>query len=446
MFNINKLFVIRTVITVLILILAVIVYCSLTSKKAVPVSSKSSHERVWTLAGIPLKSKDVRLKISSYGTVKSINSIDISSLVNGTVIYALPGLRAGKIVKKSEILLKIDDSDYKNKYLQSLAKIEQIKALIDEKTISIKNSKEVASSNFKQYKLEEINCKRFSKLADLHVASQETLENAKASMEKSKTILLDSIAEYKTDEANLLNLKAQLKSAKIARNILKLDIQRCIIKSPIDGRISNVPVERDEYVAEGAELFTVVDDNNVEIPVSISMDDASNVFNFKQNRKNYKHWFNFATNVPVMIYWSDDINKSEQKGRIIGIEQYNKDTRTITLLVAPLSGHNKNKAFIPLVSGMFCKVQFEGKTLHNAIRVPFNAIQLNHMIYSVGKNNRLLHHNAQVLSYGRATAVVSVRNMKNANYLIVQKLPQGITDGARVKIINPLTQASELSV
>ena len=383
------------------------------------------------------------MEVSSYGTVRPRNIIIVSSLVEGNVSYALPGLREGIIVKKGEIILKIDDINYRNLYLQCSAKIEQIKASIEEKNIDIETSKELIKTYLNMYKLDKINYKRFSKLVDTHSVSEVALEKTKEAKEKGKAGLLNSEAKYKIAKANISFLKAQRKSAEIAADIQKLNAERCIIRSPINGRIINAPNIKGEYVTKGSKLFTIVNDKHLEIPVSLSMSDAANIFSFHSDTENYEHWFSFAKDVPIKIYWSNSINKIRMNGRLIGVKKFNKDTRTVTFLVSPVTGTDKAKTYIPLVSGMFCRVQFEGKTIPNSIRVPLNAIQLNRNIYTIGKDKLLKYHKANVISYGNSTAIVSVKNLKDASFLIVQKLPQGITDGAKIKIIKPLQNSDD---
>ena len=445
MFNFNRLFFIRLIVSVVIIIFGIFIYIYLTNADKTDSAVKSSKEKIWTLAGIPLSNKkSVNLKVSEYGTVRPVQEVTISSLVDGEIKSILPNLREGMIVKKGEIILRIDDTNYQNKYKKTLADVKKVKALIEEKGILITKKNMEIESNSAQLKLEEQKYERTFKLKNKGILSTAKLEIAKTSLLKSKMALMDSIADYKSSKAELENLKAQMESAYIEKGAQKLDIKRCIVRSPIEGRVTVESLSKAEYITKGTPLFTIVNDEQLEIPIQLSIEDAINVFSFVHSKKDYEHWFKFAKNIPITISWSGNTKRMVWDGKIIGVEKYDEDTRTVTFIIAPVENKQPNmKNYLPLVSGMFCKVTFKGKKIKNALRVPLNAIQLNHCIYIVNNDKRLKQYPAVVIKYEDSTAVVSISKLKKAKYLIVQKLPQGITDGAKVKVIKPLLSASE---
>ncbi|MCI5179766.1 MAG: HlyD family efflux transporter periplasmic adaptor subunit, partial [Candidatus Electrothrix sp. AW3_4] len=61
----------------------------------------------------------------------------------------------------------------------------------------------------------------------------------------------------------------------------KLQLERCVIRAPFTGRVTELHAEQDEYVTPGKDLLTLTDDSDLEIRVSLDSRDAVDWLRFK---------------------------------------------------------------------------------------------------------------------------------------------------------------------
>ena len=434
----KKIVIVRIITAIVILVLGVCVFEFLGSGSKAP-KQKATSEAVRTLAGIPIKLVSVRATIKTYGSVRPAKTVVISSELTGKIVYTKPNMKNGMIVDKDETLVKIDESDYDIALNKADAAIAVLDASVAKQKLSISNTKLLFKAAEKQFDLEKKQYVRVKGLVEKKVYQTQKMEEAEQGLEisRSKYFTAQGLAENALVE--LKSLEAQLKSAETEKKEAELNLKRCVIKSPIHGRLKNISVEVGEYTTVGKNLFDVVDDSSLEIPIALSADEAGMILDFTPGKdKDYSHWFKYSEDNPILVEWGDKSGKFQWKGKIIGVEKFDTDTRMITVLIKPVEFIKKHEGNFPLVAGMFCKVIFTGKEIKNALKVPLNAIQLNGCIYIVGENGRVIEEKVKIIRYDNYQAIISSKDLKDGDFLVVQSLPNGIINGTKVKIVKPL--------
>jgi len=427
----------RTVITIVIIIIGFVIFYSMTSHKTTA-GKKSESTYVRTLAGGQIKIKPIRLTATTYGTARAKNSVSISSEVQGKVSYLDQNINNGSIVDEGEIIAKIDQIDYEIALNISIANINELKSSIEQQKFAIHNTSQLSSFTKKNYEIELIQYNRIKGLEDKNVVSPATLDDEGQQLEASKVKYYTAENTEKFAKIKLKTLNSKLVVAVSEKEKNEVNLKRCIIKSPFRGRIKSLNIEKDEYVTPGTKLFEIIDDNSLEIPISLSLNKISLLFNFNSSKiQDYKYWFSVAKQIPISIEWSDNLNSFKCMGQLISVSNFNTKTQTVSLLVKPDKKTLKSNEF-PLVSGMFCTVIFKGKELKNVIKVPINSLQLNNSIYIVGSDNRVMEKRVKIISYTNNDAIISDEGLKDTDKIVMQQIPQGLTNGTNVKIVKPL--------
>ncbi|HJO94090.1 MAG TPA: HlyD family efflux transporter periplasmic adaptor subunit [Victivallales bacterium] len=435
----GKILLIRTVTAIVILVIGIFLFKIISSGRKSPIH-KDEGETVRTLAGETIKIVPVRAVIKTYGSVRSEKTVTVSSELTGKIVYTKPDMKNGMIVQKGEVLVKIDRRDYEIALKKSIAAIGVLNASISKQKLSIINAKLIAVTAKKQFALEMKQYQRIEGLVTKKVYASQKIEEAEQNLEISRSKYYTALGTAKNSEVELESLKAQLQSAETEKNEAELSLQRCTIKSPFHGRLRNINVEIGEYTTVGKGLFEVVDDSSLEIPIALSADEAGMILDFTPGKeKDYTHWFKYSEDNPIIIEWDDKSGRFEWKGKIIGVEKFDPDTRMITVLVKPVAPTKKHEGNFPLVTGMFCKVIFTGKEISNALKVPLNSIQLNGCIYIVNKKtDKVKAVKIKVIRYDNYQAIISSKGLNNGDYLVTQPLPTGILNGTKVKIVKAL--------
>jgi len=175
---------------------------------------------------------DIVQTITATGRLQPIDQVDIGTEVSGTVSKIYTDFNQN--VKKGQILLELDP-------LKAKARVEQTKAAYQ------------SAENEAQYQKRNYN--RTYELFQKGSVAATDLETAEY--------------RYKNAQSSLINARSNLEQA-------QLDLQNCIIKSPIDGIVLNRAVEAGQTVAASLSaptLFTLARDLT-QMEVKADVDEA----------------------------------------------------------------------------------------------------------------------------------------------------------------------------
>lgn len=208
----------------------------------------------------------------------------ISSKVSGTVkaIY----IRDNQFVKKGDLVLELDSTDYDVKVKEALAGLEAEKRKLLEAETRIEISKkrlaemnasvEVARANIQLYdanlKQAERDIKRAENLFNKDAVSKERYEKTKTAYDVAFAQLKAAMEQLKQAEMTLGTQKTVVKQAEVEKSILissvkqkealldaaKLNYRYTKIYSPEDGYITKKSVEIGNQIKEGQPLMAVV--------------------------------------------------------------------------------------------------------------------------------------------------------------------------------------------
>jgi multidrug efflux pump subunit AcrA (membrane-fusion protein) len=396
---------------------------------------RPSGSLVLTLKAIPIKLGDVKLHISGYGTVYPDDEILLSAQSKGIIISKHPDMEIGLVVQKGELLAQIDSADAKLALQTASAEIERLQNELQINEQSIKDTKQEIDFENKVLAIEKSNYARKKDLFDKKITSRSTLETAEKSvaMQMRKFIILKG----KLQRLNLSGaaIKSQQAKAKIAQSQAKLNIERCTILSPICGRLKKAFVTNGDYVQPGQKILSIADDSKLKITVELSAYDIIKAMGLKKaNIKLYKNWFSKPNSkIPVEITWMEAEHACSWVGKLTHIRNFDKTTRTLSVTVVPLRPTDETANRVPLVDGMFCKVTFTGRTLKNAMEIPWAAIQLDGDAFTIDKTGILHKRKISIYSVHDDKVLID-GGLPVGEMLVVQRLPRGLFNGSKVNI------------
>jgi RND family efflux transporter MFP subunit len=345
----------------------------------------------------------------------------------------MPNLKDGILIKKGKVLAKIEKEDYEIALKKAIADIKSNQSKLAVQKHEIKDNKTILETLENKLRLAVADYNRQKQLFQKKVVSAQYFENSEEALNEQKQIYLKMRRDIAMSELELNSIKANIERAEAEQVQAELNIKRCDIKSPIDGRLENVTIEKDEYVTKGEKLFCIADDSALSIPVSLDIKDASAIMDVVSKKNNgYKHWFHYDKNTLVVIRWAEIPDKCVWEGEISRIEKFDPGTRTVTVVVKPVKFIGKDNAILPLVAGMHCKVEFIGRELKNVARIPWSALQLNGNVYVVDKNNIVHERKVNVLSSREDNIIVS-SGLNEGEKIVTQRIPYGVVNGTKVK-------------
>lgn len=186
--------------------------------------------------------------VSATGKIEPEIEVKISSEVSGEIIF-LP-VKEGQVIKKGDLLVKINPDLYTSGYDRTLAGLSQTKAGLSQ-----------ADATFKEAKN---NYDRNKTLFEKGIISKSDWDKAIANFEGAKAV----------KESAYYNVKSASATVKEAIH----NLGRTTIYSPADGTISVLNVEIGERVLgtqqmAGTEILRVANLNNMEVEVDVNEND-----------------------------------------------------------------------------------------------------------------------------------------------------------------------------
>ncbi len=266
----------RAAIAGALLILGLVIFQVLASTKPIvpEIDADQLHQRVRYFTAQPVP---VQRQWIGYGTAEAINSANIPARVTATVTRVLPEAREGTSVIQGQVLVELDDSDFANQLKiaeQNLSAVDARLAELDNTESSLKQQLDIQTRDMKLAQDELARIKEMFGAAAANQKDLDASERAALSSERNKIQIEESLSAIGPRRNQLQAEKAGLvSSADIARK----NLDRCLIKSPIDGVIQEVDVEVGENLAPGQRVARVVDVDHIQTPLSLSASARSHV-------------------------------------------------------------------------------------------------------------------------------------------------------------------------
>lgn len=339
-------------------------------------------------------SQDVRIPVFSQGTVRPSISTNLSAEVTGRIIETSPQFANGSFFKKGDVLLRINPSDYE----LAITKAEALVA-------SAKQQLAKAEAEYKQ-KLEEY-----------------------------KGIEPGKITDYALRKPQYEEAKANLKAATADLDLAKVQLQRCVIKAPFDGRVVDKKADLGQYVTPGMMLAQVyaTDAAEVRLPLSqaqINLLDLPSGIDATVNHSRQQE------RVKVELTGLSDGKSYTWQSHIVRKEAVIDERNRLQYVVAkvndPYSLKSADKKVPELTTGLFVEAQIEGRLMENIFVLPRQAIHNNNTVWLIDNDQRLIIKTVELIHRGEDK--VYIRSGLNSGDNIIVSPLDAVIDGMQLRM------------
>lgn len=282
--------------------------------------------------------------VSATGKIQPEIEVKLSSMVSGEIIAL--NVKEGQVVKKGDLLVKINPDLYTSGLDRSMANLSGTKAGLTQSEASYKEAK--------------ANYERNKTLYDKGVISKSDWDKA--------------ISSYEVAKAARQNSYYNVQSASASVTEARDNLGRTLIYAPADGTISVLNVELGERVLgtqqmAGTELLRVANLNNMEVEVDVNendivkvkIGDEANVEVDAYLKKKFKGVVTSISNSASSTLTSDQVTNFKVKVRILK-ESYQD------LL------EGQSSTYSPFRPGMTATVDIITKTKSNVLAVPISSV------------------------------------------------------------------------
>jgi len=285
--------------------------------------------------------------VISQGSIKAKTNIKLIAEVSGRITQMANLKFAGGFFKKGDLLLSIDDTDYRLAMRRAQAQVAAAKQRL------VKAQTEATQA---KYDLQQI-------------GRDPSKSNA-----------------YALRKPQLAEAQASLQAAQADLEISRLQMQRTRVIAPFDGRVVSKQVDIGQYVSVGTLLADIysVESVNVRLPLSLQQTELLGI----KLRGNDKQ-----LDVLNVTLYSEYASKKFQWSASFSHTEGEIDIRNrLVYLVAEVSEpYKKNPQFInrpPLTPGMFVKAKLLG-IQKKLFKLPRSVLRNNQHVWLIDKENKL---------------------------------------------------------
>lgn len=200
--------------------------------------------------------------VSANGKIQPEAELKITSDVSGEIVEMY--VKEGDQVKKGDLLCRIKPDIYESA-------LERVNASVNSTKANAKTAIAQLAQAQAQLANAEASNARNKKLFDQNVISQQEMDASKASYEAAKANVEGLMESIKASDYNVKGMEASLKEA-------NTNLDKTLIKAPVDGTVSKLNVEKGERVVgvqglQGTEILRLANLNEMEASVEVNEND-----------------------------------------------------------------------------------------------------------------------------------------------------------------------------
>ena len=313
------------------------------AQQPLEVAVSVSEPRTWTLSA------------TSQGTVEPKREINLVAEISGRIVEASPKFVSGGAFAAGELLIKIDDRDYRYALVRAKARVADARQLLA-----------TEQGRARQAKRE---------WRDLGNREANDLFLRKPQLAAAKANLEASLADQHKAE---------------------LDLKRTEITLPFAGRVRKTLVNLGQYVTPGTPIASAYDSSTAEIRLPLTERQAA-LINLPLGSLQ-------SDAASVKISGSVAGQPHQWQGKLTRTDA-SLDTRSrlyyaIAEVEDPYDLEHDTSASQqpPLMIGLFVEATIEGKPLSNVVRLPKTGLYQNSLLYTLSDQNQVIIKRARVLS------------------------------------------------
>jgi len=210
------------------------------------------------------------------GTLAADVQTDVQPQTAGKVVAV--GVDMGSAVSKGQMLVRLEDADYKLRVDQAVAQLDNAKAAVSqaEEKLGLQRGQKfdpervadvsVARAN---YNLAETNFQRAQKLIESGDISRAEFDQRKSQRDALKQAYESAIAQARQNYAAVLVARTNVTNAQTQVDLARRTLSYTVVTAPIGGYVLERPVDVGTYVSTTTKVATIVKTNPLWIRIDI---------------------------------------------------------------------------------------------------------------------------------------------------------------------------------
>ncbi len=351
----------------------------------------SAPERSWSVTAQEAQYGDIQQSIDAFGELISRREVDLRMLVAGEVIETGKNYDDGALVKKGDVLIKIDPFNYKNAVKDTAAQLRGGTALLREREAA--------------YELSKVEYERAEKLFDKGNVAQKYIDDRKLDV---------TIAE-----SRMIQQKSAVERLDVLVARAKRDLRNTTLVAPFDGYISGLQAREGRLLNINEPVATISDANSYEVRFNLS--DAQ-----------YGRFLKTGTDLvgrPVDVRWNIGGETITLTAILTQVgARISQNTRGVDA-IARIDGETP----AALRGGAFVNVVLRGHDIPNVVAVQKTALYGDNQIYVI-VDDRLQSRQVEIMGETQGNVLIS-SGVENGEKILLTRFNEASPEVA-VKVLS----------
>lgn len=361
---------------------------------------------------VRVEPQTVTERLTGFGTARAHRYARLTAQLAGEIVELPDHLRPGASVSRGEILIRIDDREYRKLRDQARSELASDRAQLAQLDVEAANLDRLLETAGRELASAEWEYGAVSQLHERGDASRREFEQARLAVEQIRRVH----QQLQNQKDLLPTRREQLEAAVGAREaqvaLAELHIEQCAVAAPFDGIVDVRHMEVGERVQPGTRLLDLLDPSQIEVPIELPV--------------------SVRDRVRVGAACALTLDASRDKiwnGQVARIAPSASDaSRTFSVFVEV---DNRDHA-VALLPGVFVEASVAGATLENVLLLPRDLIRRQRVyVYNDGRAH---HRPVQVERHLEEYSVVS--GVSPGEIVITTHLDR-VFDGAPVSTGEP---------
>lgn len=384
-----------------------------------------------------------REQLGGFGTARADRDVPIAAQVTGEIVEIHPSLRVGTAVRgndvtsrdgqpserrDADILLRIDPRNYQNLVDQIESRIKEAEAEIQQ----LKQQERNTSRQLEKAQQDVVTLReeyaRVQSAVERNAGSPSELSRALLDLRRYEDTIIQSENQLAVIPLQITAAQQRIETASADLERAKIDLNRTWVTAPFTGLLSEVSVERGQYVRAGEQLVRLTNRDRVEVPVSLPLGDYLQLADAVRDGQRPR--VELARNETDPADWTGSVVRTAPMA--------DAASRTVELFVE-VDNTVHNTALLP---GSFVHARIEGKRYTDTIVIPRAAIR-DDAVFVIDENS--VAHRRVLQTGRRLQSMIIVESGLAEGDRIVMTNMEIVEDGTVVAVQQKGTLQEEIS-
>ena len=347
---------------------------------------REKPERALLVEVQPVKRVQQRIDVRAQGNVRAARQINIQPQVAGRVTAVHDDLVPGGFIKKNDLIVRVDTTDYRLTVEQQKLSVENAKAQLDQE----KGRQVIAKREWELFQKNNSN------------ASDPSLALRKPQLRQA--------------EVSIELAEAQLKQAKV-------NLGRTAVKAPFNAIVQTENIEKGQLVNAQSVIATLVGTDSYWVRASVPLEELGRIAIPGVNAKR-------GEGSEVVVEQDLGAGVIKYKGKVIRLlselDQVGRMAQLIIEVPDPLglegnNGEGNEEARLPLLIGAYVTVVFAGSQQRPLIEVPRQAVHNGNEVWIMTPENTLDVREVSVVS-GQRDSVLVGKGIEDGELVITSQI------------------------